>query len=785
MIAKHLKTSLPVAVVTVTVLMLTAASGATAAAPVKLILKSHFGEAGTGPGAFTNNPESVAGAPQGDVYVDDQGNNRVQEFTSKGVFVRMFGWEVNETKDKTPGATQAAKNICAAATGDVCKAGVQGPAAGQFAQLANVTVDPTSKNVYTAEFVFGSVGVGERLQEFTGEGRFVLEIGEEVNATTKGNLCTQEEVEKSGVKCTGPAEKVTGVPPSGEPGTFNFAQFRGDLLAAGGPEDLLYVGDEHRVQEFSAATGEYKREISLPNSDVTALAVDGLGDVYLVDGASNVVREFDTSGVEVHQFARNPRNPGAEIKIGGIAIDPAGLLAVTELELNNGSNATFGSLYNAPTGHLVTEFTLPGQSSGIGFNGNGELYAVASAPEVLGYEPVNVAELVASPAVCVPGAEHESDATFDCALKGTVNPEGVSETEAWLQWGRTPALGSPTPMQPVATGVSPVPVSASIEGVLPNETIYYRVAAQDANVHPPELLTSETTSVSTPIVAPRIVGEASESFVQSSSAVMSGAVNPEHANTRYEFQYGPCQDDNPEKCAESPYPLETTPAESATYGKIGATFEVVELQPATVYHYLLVAASENNGKTEKQETIGPENQFTTSPAPKVHAQTAAASMVATTSAIVSGTVEPGGRAASYTFELGVYAGAQTEYGIVVSGSVPASAVPVVESLVLTGLQPGTTYAYRITIASGYGKEQGEPRTFTTEGLPSVLISPTPLAMLGVPKNVHFPKPVSVPKHRKTKHKKSKGKKSKGNKTGKRAVNKSNAHKRGGFHKSEK
>ena len=62
------------------------------------------------------------------------------------------------------------------------------------------------------------------------------------------------------------------------------------MLAVGGPEDLLYVGDEHRVQEFKASNGEYKSEIPLtsisaePESKVVALAVDATGDVYLAYG---------------------------------------------------------------------------------------------------------------------------------------------------------------------------------------------------------------------------------------------------------------------------------------------------------------------------------------------------------------------------------------------------------------------------------------------------------------------------------------------------------------------
>jgi hypothetical protein len=63
-----------------------------------------------------------------------------------------------------------------------------------------------------------------------------------------------------------------------------------------------------------------------------------------------------------------------------------------------------------------------------------------------------------------------------------------------------------------------------------------------------------------------------------------------------------------------------------------------------------------------------------------------------------------------------------------------------EVVLVTGLQPGTKYAYRITIKSGYGNAVGAPATFTTAGLPEVLMSPTPLAMLPVPSIVFPTKP---------------------------------------------
>ena len=44
-------------------------------------------------GGKLGNPEGVPGATEGSVAVADQGNNRIQKFTSEGVFVSKWGTE--------------------------------------------------------------------------------------------------------------------------------------------------------------------------------------------------------------------------------------------------------------------------------------------------------------------------------------------------------------------------------------------------------------------------------------------------------------------------------------------------------------------------------------------------------------------------------------------------------------------------------------------------------------------------------------------------------------------
>ena len=163
-------------------------------------------------------------------------------------------------------------------------------------------------------------------------------------------------------------------------------------------------------------------------------------------------------------------------------------------------------------------------------------------------------------------------------------------------------------------------------------------------------------------------------------------------------------------------------------------------QPQTTYSYRLVADNEHEEAghvSQGGETLGTEGHFTTGSSPVPVAQTGGASGVAATSATIAGLVNPDGQPAVYAFELGVYNGPSTRYGVVVSGAAGASVAAVPESLELSRLQPGTTYAYRIVLKSGYGESIGQTVIFTTEGLPSVLAIPAPLAQLAVP-TITFP-----------------------------------------------
>jgi hypothetical protein len=756
------------AVVAVAVVWLAMGVGvAQAATPVKEIFSDQITNGFEYPTGVAVN-DDPASAEHNDIYVTDTGRNRVQVLTASGVFVAMFGLEVNQTKTQVVqvlrgnGETPTAKeleeeNLCTAASGNTCQGGEGGEGPEAIRSPEGIAVDPGTGDVFVQDLG------NSRVDEYTAEGKFILMIGREVNETedhtagaseTEKNICTT--VSKD--TCT---EGKRAEPESHEHDAFAFVA-GGDTLTVGGPEDLLYVGEEHRVQELKA-NGEWEGEFPVPGN-ISALAIDNnTSTIYAVYGEEPVIHEFNAaSGAELESSITVPD----ATLLRGIAVDPAGDLAASVYESIPGTgnqDRLFGDLYEAGDGHLISTIAVPGSPQtfqALGFSEDGDLHAIAEPSTVLAYNLEPVGEVLARPATCAPGAASGSSLTFTCTLNGEVNPEGITETEALFEWGNTPALGEQTARAQVGT---PEAVRAVV-GLRPNEKLYYQLVGYDHNVKAPEDLLSETLSESTPSVAPRIVGTPTAFFATSFSADLLGELNPENTNTTYAFQYAPACSATEDACpaiAQAPGMHETTPQQSADYGSVGTTAEITGLQPATTYRYTLTAKNAN-GQTALSETgtgTLPQGTFTTSPAPSVAAATGAPSTITATSAVISGDVDPGGQQATYVFELGVYTGVSTAYGVVLSGTVPAETQPVAESEQLTGLQPGTTYAYRIVIRSGYGEATGTTTTFTTEGLPATLTPPPTTTLLPTP-NITFPNTTTSSKHAKAKKKKAGHKKTK-------------------------
>ena len=143
-----------------------------------------WGTSGQGDGQLIV-PGGVAADRNGNVYVADTGNHRIQKFSSHGAFVAKWGTQGSgdrEFSDPRDVTTDAIGNVYVADTGnhriqkftssggDLRKWGVSGPGDGEFNLPSGIATDPAG-NVYVAD-----TG-NHRIQEFTPTGAFVGQWG--------------------------------------------------------------------------------------------------------------------------------------------------------------------------------------------------------------------------------------------------------------------------------------------------------------------------------------------------------------------------------------------------------------------------------------------------------------------------------------------------------------------------------------------------------------------------------------------------------------------------------
>lgn len=219
------------------------------------------GAAGPGAGELSAPWGVAAGADE--IYVAENGNNRISVFDYQGRFLRAFGANVGG----------AGVNVCTV----TCVAGTAGTAAGQLAGPFGVAVDPASGNLFVSE------GGSVRIDVFNPKsGQFLRAFGKDVGGPGVNT-------------CTNPC--LPGVA-DGTPGSIAAA-----FGLAISPAGELYVSEigANRISVFSLA-GQILRTIASPGSAAGQIASpygaaptpDGL--LYVSDSGNNRLSSFTVGG---------------------------------------------------------------------------------------------------------------------------------------------------------------------------------------------------------------------------------------------------------------------------------------------------------------------------------------------------------------------------------------------------------------------------------------------------------------------------------------------------------
>ncbi len=292
-----------------------------AAAPPDFLLQIPEGQSTSGQGAGElDRPRDIAANPDsGHIYISDHLNARIAEYTAWGLFVKAWGWGVEDGANalQTCGPSEPE----AEPPPTLCKKGIAGEGEGQldgFFGETSLALDAAG-NIY----VFEQENL--RVQKFSAAGGFLVMFGGKVNETkvnegapeAQQNVCPIDDTDvcQAGTTGTAPSHFAAGTD--------------GNYVAYSPTANAIVVGDKDRIQIFNL-DGSFKEEIpftgelaDFAGESVNALEVDEAGNIYF----SLADREdiYKLSGAGVPLAPGGPDNSSFEVgNPAAVAVDTEG-----------------------------------------------------------------------------------------------------------------------------------------------------------------------------------------------------------------------------------------------------------------------------------------------------------------------------------------------------------------------------------------------------------------------------------------------------------------------------
>jgi NHL repeat len=566
--------------------------------------------------------------------------------------------------------------VAQAGKGVVAVFGSQGTGEGQFTTPRDVAVNETnavdaSGDIYVAD------DLNHRVQRFDANGNFELMWGWGVDdGTAAFQICT------SGCErgITGPGDgqfdDPTGIAidqDSGDVFVLDRDNRRVQRFDANGNFELMWGwGVDDGTEALQTCTGGCQIGISGAGDGqlgatpfaprLTVSPPDGnpgTGNVYVADPGSTDnrrVQEFDLQGTFVSKFGATGAGDG---QFGNnqplhVAVDSAGMVYISD---NNASNRV--QRYDTTTDAFIAPI-------GVG----PLLDAVTAGLEV---DPDS------------DGGGPDSDHLY--VVRDPASGETVVQELA------TPAGTTPTVFDTHASGAG---IATPVNGIALNtasERIY--LSNVGSTTEHRVLILDDVGGV-----PPTVTMDPVEEFA-THSATFEGRINPNGTLTSYHFEYSSAGPDGP----WTPVPASDAIAGGGTT-EVAVEEDVTGLDPNTLYHVRLVADQPFGPHSTMSEVV----TFTTQAAPPT-VVSAGASPAATT-AVLRGRINPQNSTTAYRFEYGT----DTSYGTTVpvpDGNAGTGTTVVQVSEPIGGLQPSTTYHFRLVATNLGGTTTSADETFTT------------------------------------------------------------------------
>ncbi|MCW2993517.1 MAG: hypothetical protein JWQ18_1012 [Conexibacter sp.] len=467
-------------------------------------------------------------------------------------------------------------------------------------------------------------------------------------------------------------------------------QASGAVFAVDPGHTLVDGTPDPRVERFDAAGG-FQSAFSIDGaaySSPGALAVDpaGSGALYVsaLDNATGTGAVLKFSAAGAFAYPLDATGSGTTIGYGAVAVDPTSgavyapatddVTTAPVIDVFDGSTGAFVSSFDGASGAPDGAFVCPG---GLAVDAAHRVYVLDGCKgRVDRYTAAGDFAATVDDGTRGAPLAFTADATSGELFVGESAPAGLQITHF--------AAGGAATIQTFAAGSV-----VSLAALAVNHATGTVYAADNGTSAVDRFTAFAGPTVVTGAAAP----------IGTTSATLNGTVNPGGTAATYHFEYG----------ADPSYGTSTTGASAGSgSGAVPASAPLTGLTPNATYHFRLVGT--NGGGS----ILGDDQTFTTAPAPPVvDGSPAFASAITPTGARIHGTVNPTNSPTTFHVDYGT----SIAYGSTApqpDGDAGSATTDTAVATTLTGLEPSTTYHFRISADNGTGGAQvGADQTFTT------------------------------------------------------------------------
>jgi WD40-like Beta Propeller Repeat len=606
-----------------------------------------------------------------DVYIADAGNHRVDEFEPDGTFVRAWGWGVNKKSPK------AELQECTAAT--ECQAGTSESAPGAFEEPVFVAIDNDPLSASHGDVYVGDPG-DDLVTKFTAEGQLEALWG------TGGQLNGSAAEE-------GPFLRLYGIAVDSSGALSVLAEAK--HVKGGSSQDWFKF----------AADGVAELTVPIENSaEPVGIGLGSSGDLYKVrNQQEGYLEEFSASGQELYGYE------GFQ-GVTAFAIEPItnDIYLAQKNEVTRIPSKSQSQIERFGAGHL-TEGASVAVDASTGNAASGDVYVADSTGDdvavfALGLLP----EVTVQPVSSFPS-------TTSATLTGTVNPQGLAVNECKFEYISATAL-HPASVNEVQTVTLSEEIQEGFEefqlefkgekssySPLNSAEGVQEKLEEMTTIGPKNVAVTSVNEIDGPyrIEFKGALGDQPLPLITSPTPGVSVALTTEGVNAGLVGGWG----------AAASVPCVPGPGDAA--GEIGTGSAPVPvsatatgLTQGETYYYRLSATNAVGTDNESEGTfLQPKT---------VVVEGESASSVETGAATLQATIDPGGSETRYHFEYGPAAGDYDVSVPIPDREIPAEPQGVEVSARATGLQPSTTYHYRVVAENSLpGAVAGPDQTFTT------------------------------------------------------------------------